>query len=116
MKRVPQTPEVRTPTSAWAGLALSKTSPFALGDGMSQLSLREKLTPFDKASTTGFIDSMPASMNRIPLSDFKDIHSLLTYLKLEHYISKYTHRFCFVFRLVNKQTLFAGKFFLQRLK
>lgn len=82
--------QVRTPTDAWAKFSLSKTSPFALESstmGVSQWAQREKLT-FDKVATTGLIDSVPWS-DRMPLSQFKDIHSLLSHLKLEHYISKY---------------------------
>lgn len=81
--------EVRTPTNAWAGFGLSKTSPFAVESaaaGMSQWSQRDNIQ-FDKASTTGLIDVMPSS-ERIPLSQFKDIHSLLNHLKLEHYTSE----------------------------
>lgn len=78
--------QIRTPTDAWAKLSLSKTSPFALEtstSGVSQWAQREKLN-FDKVATTGLIDSIP---ERIPISHFKDIHSLLSHLKLEHYIS-----------------------------
>lgn len=82
--------QVRTPTDAWSKFSLSKTSPFALESstvGVSQWAQREKLN-FDKVSTTSLIDSIPWN-DRIPLSQFKDIHSLLSHLKLEHYISKY---------------------------
>lgn len=86
--------QVRTPTDAWAKFSLSKTSPFALqssstSSGLSQWAQREKLN-FDKAATTGFIDSVPWN-DRIPLSQFKDMHSLLSHLKLEHYISMYSN-------------------------
>lgn len=82
--------QVRTPTDAWVKFSLSKTSPFAIESssaGVSQWAHREKLN-FDKVATTGLIDSVPWS-DRISLSQFKDIHSLLSHLKLEHYISKY---------------------------
>lgn len=81
--------QVRTPTNVWSKFSLSKSSPFALESsavGVSQWAHREKLN-FDKVVTTGLIDSVPWS-DRIPLSQFKDIHSLLSHLKLEHYISK----------------------------
>lgn len=87
--------QIRTPTDAWTKLSLSKTSPFALESctsGVSQWAQREKLN-FDKAATTGLIDTVPWT-DRMPLSQFKDIHSLLSHLKLEHYISMYiTRRF-----------------------
>lgn len=79
---------IRTPTDAWAKLSLSKTSPFALESSTSSEShwaQREKLN-FYKVATTGLIDSAPCA-DRMPLSQFKDIHSLLSHLKLEHYIS-----------------------------
>lgn len=86
--------QARTPTDAWTKFSLSKTSPFALESssssstmGVSQWAHREKLN-FDKVATTGLIDCVPWS-DRILLSQFKDIHSLLSHLKLEHYISKY---------------------------
>lgn len=82
--------EVRTPTSSWAGFALSKSSPFALESNASEMShwakAREKLL-FDKVATTSLLDCMPSN-DRIALSQFKDIHSLLTHIKLEHYISE----------------------------
>lgn len=79
----------RTPTDSWTKFSLSKTSPFALESscsGVSQWANREKLN-FDKVVTTSLIDSVPWN-DRIPLTQFKDIHSLLSHLKLEHYISK----------------------------
>lgn len=82
--------EVRTPTNAWAGFGLSKTSPFAVEaatSGMLPWSGQRENVQFDKASTTSLIDAIPAT-DRIPLSHFKHIHSLLHHLKLEHYISE----------------------------
>ena len=87
--------QVRTPTDAWVKFSLSRTSPFALESssaGVSQWAQREKLN-FDKVATTGIIDSVPWS-DRVSLSQFKDIHSLLSHLKLEHYISKYNFNEC----------------------
>lgn len=82
--------QTRTPTDAWAKLSLSKTSPFTLESstmGVPQWVPREELC-FDKVATTGLIDSVSWT-DRIPLSQFKDIHSLLSHLKLEHYISEH---------------------------
>lgn len=87
MNRAPQG-ELSTPTPAWAGLGLSKTSPFALETaGISQWTHREETMPFKLGSTTSIRDSTP-SEDRTQLSQFNDIHSLLTHLKLDHYISK----------------------------
>lgn len=87
--------QVRTPTDAWNKFSLSKSSPFALESssavGVSQWAHREKLN-FDKVATTSLIDSVPWN-DRLPLSQFKDIHSLLSHLKLEHYISEYYFEF-----------------------
>lgn len=81
--------QIRTPTDAWSKFSLSKSSPFALESSavdVSQWANREKLN-FDKVATTSLIDSVPWN-DRMPLSQFKDIHSLLSHLKLEHYIGK----------------------------
>lgn len=87
MERAPQG-EVRTPTNAWAGLSLSKTSPFALETaGISQWTHRNENSPYKLGATTGILDSTPAQ-ERVQLSQFKDIPSLMTHLKLDHYISK----------------------------
>lgn len=82
--------QIRTPTDAWSKFSLSKSSPFALETaafGAPQWAHQEKLH-FDKGATTGLIESVPWN-DRISLSQFKDIHSLLSHLKLEHYISTY---------------------------
>lgn len=89
MERSPKS-ELRTPTNAWAGLALSKTSPSALEmAGLSQWTYRDQNSPYKLGSTTGILDSAPPAQDQTQLSQFKDIHSLLNHLKLDHYISKY---------------------------
>lgn len=88
MKRPPQG-ELRTPTPAWAGLSLSKSSPLALEpSGISQWNYREEHSPYKFGATTGLLDTTYPG-NRQPLSEFKDIQSLLVHLQLDHYISKY---------------------------
>lgn len=80
--------EVRTPTHHWAGLALSKTSPSVLETaGLSQWAHRDENFPYKLGSTTSMLDSTP-TQDRVQLSQFKDIHSLLTHLKLDHYLGK----------------------------
>lgn len=119
MERAPHG-EVRTPTSQWAGLGLSKTSPFALetaaavnnstssgttptnslnyhnspaqvaatASGKIQWPRTENnASPYGLGTTTGLLDVAPVE-KRSQLCQHKDIHSLLTYLGLEHYISK----------------------------
>lgn len=114
MERAPQG-EIRTPTSHWAGLNLSKTSPYALesvsdqsaaGNGantssnssvnppgissttLSQWSRSDNASPYNLNATTGMLDVLPAQQRAL-LCQHKDIHSLLMHLGLEHYISKY---------------------------
>lgn len=87
MEQVPPN-AARTPTKAWAGLNLSKTSPFALEKAnIPQWTNRDEAFSFKLSSSTGVFDNIPAQ-DRIKLSQFQDIYSLLTHLKLGHYISK----------------------------
>lgn len=104
MERAPQG-ELRTPNSAWAGLHLSKTSPFALetipdqsvtesnASGNTGLGLNPRWTrtdttsPYNMSATTGLMDVLPAQQRAL-ICQHKDIHSLMMHLGLEHYISK----------------------------
>lgn len=87
MERIPHG-EPRTPTQEWAGLGLSKTSPFALEtSGISHWTHRDDSRPFKLNATTTTMD--PLAQDHSELTQFTDIQSLLVYLKLEHYISKY---------------------------
>lgn len=97
MERPPQG-EVRTPTSQWAGLGLSKTSPFALETASHNVDANNirnqwvhnvgNASPYSNMGvTTGILESTPAE-KRAVLTHQKDIHSLMTHLGLEHYISK----------------------------
>lgn len=99
MERAPQG-EVRTPTAQWAGLGLSKTSPFALETASNIVDANNSRnqwvrnagnsSPYNMGVTTSILESAPAD-KRAVLTHQKDIHSLMTHLGLEHYISKYTH-------------------------
>lgn len=89
MERQPQG-EVRTPNSHWSGIGLSKSSPFSLENASrnnNQWDRGENL-PYNLGVTTGVLDVTPTSQ-RTPFAHFKDIHTLLTHLGLDHYISKY---------------------------
>lgn len=97
MERAPQG-EIRTPNSNWAGLGISYTSPApletAIDDSLTTWNRGNGVTaghlsPYNLGATTGIVDSTPTN-RRLNLSQHKDIHSLLTSLGLEHYISKYT--------------------------
>lgn len=88
--------QLRTPNDSWVKFSLSKTSPCFLETstaGKSQWGHRAK-SNFEKSTTTGFIDDVSWN-EQTPLSQFKDIHSLLSHLKLEHYISKIIFQFSF---------------------
>ncbi|XP_061397140.1 protein bicaudal C [Musca vetustissima] len=98
MERPPVAGELRTPTPSWMGMGLSRTSPvpmetvddlspwhrgptgLGVGGGAGPL-----VSPYGLGSTTGIVDSTPTN-RRLQLTQYKDIHSLLTSLGLEHYI------------------------------
>ncbi|EDW77980.2 uncharacterized protein Dwil_GK24769, isoform B [Drosophila willistoni] len=96
MERTPVAGELRTPTPAWLGMGLSRTSPapietvddgLASGQGWrmpapSPLGLG---SPYGVSATTGLLDATPVN-RRMQLSQHKDIQTLLTSLGLEHYI------------------------------
>lgn len=98
MERAPQG-EVRTPTSHWADLGLSKTSPFALETTPTSSNTNtafwtrpDTASPYHLGATTGMLDGIPANQRSL-LIKHKDIHSLMTHLGLEHYISKFYYIF-----------------------
>lgn len=97
MERPPVAGELRTPTPSWMGMGLSRTSPVpietvddlspwhrgptgCLGGGAGPL-----VSPYGLGATTGIVDSTPTN-RRLQLTQYKDIHSLLTAQGLEHYI------------------------------
>lgn len=113
--------EARTPTANWIGLGLSRTSPAPLESATptnedfigswsrnSAAALQnaaalnnnggQQLSPYNLSSTTGLVDSTPSN-RRLQLTQHKDIHSLLTSLGLEHYISKFFIIFKILFKL-----------------
>lgn len=94
--------ELRTPTPSWAGMALSRTSPGVLESVDDNLWPRNvhgmnfnggagangaPISPYALGVTVGLMDATPTN-RRLKLSQHKDIHTLLTSLGLEHYISK----------------------------
>ncbi|XP_017856704.1 PREDICTED: protein bicaudal C [Drosophila arizonae] len=97
MERTPVAGELRTPTPAWLGMGLSRTSPAPLetvDDGIGGVNgWRMPLpppglgSPYGLSATTGLLDATPVS-RRMQLSQHKDIHTLLTSLGLEHYITR----------------------------
>lgn len=90
MKRAIEGESVRTPTSTWAGLGLSKTSPFSLetvrkSNDWDHNDASPSVSPFGLVQTAGMVDSTPSNL----LGNYKDIQSLLVHLGLEHYINTF---------------------------
>lgn len=108
MERQPISGEARTPNANWIGLSLSRTSPANIestddfsqnhGNGYNY----GQVSPYGLGATTGLVDSTPTN-RRLQLSQHKDIHSLLTSLRLEHYISK-----LYLYKLVTSNFLFLN--------
>lgn len=114
MERSPNIGEIRIPNSNWIGLALSRTSPAPLetvddmtgwnrNNGMGGTPpgltavasannnngiINKNISPYNMGATTGLVDSIPSN-RRMQLSHYKDIHSMLTGLGLEHYIKTF---------------------------
>lgn len=94
MERPPIAGELRTPTPNWMGMGLSRTSPAPM-EMVDDLAPWQRglagagilASPYGLGATTGIVDSTPTN-RRLQLNQYKDIHSLLTALGLEHYISK----------------------------
>lgn len=94
MERAPIAGELRTPTSNWMGMGLSRTSPAPIETVDDLAPWQRSLgavgilaSPYALGATTGIVDST-TSNRRLQLTQYKDIHSLMTGLGLEHYISK----------------------------
>ncbi|KAM8716534.1 hypothetical protein ACLKA7_003415 [Drosophila subpalustris] len=96
MERTPVAGELRTPTPAWLGMGLSRTSPAPIetvDDGGATAANSWRMpppppglcSPYGLGATTGLLDATPVS-RRMQLSQHKDIHTLLTSVGLEHYI------------------------------
>ncbi|XP_051858957.1 protein bicaudal C [Drosophila albomicans] len=99
MERTPVAGELRTPTPAWMGMGISRTSPAPIetvddgsnGGGNTANGWRMPppppglCSPYGLSATTGLLDATPVS-RRMQLSQHKDIHTLLTSVGLEHYI------------------------------
>ncbi|XP_037828620.1 protein bicaudal C [Lucilia sericata] len=92
MERPPVAGELRTPTPNWMGMGLSRTSPAPI-ETVDDLAPWQRglagagilASPYGLGATTGIVDSTSAN-RRLQLTQYKDIHSLLTALGLEHYI------------------------------
>ncbi|XP_055680364.1 protein bicaudal C [Lutzomyia longipalpis] len=85
--------EVRTPTSTWQGLGLSRTSPMTPRDGISGAFSADwedtaVASPYQLGKTCGILDSTPVQ-RRAQIGHHPDLQSLLTSLDLEHYINTF---------------------------
>ncbi|KAJ6649862.1 Protein bicaudal C, partial [Pseudolycoriella hygida] len=91
MRRALDGEEIRTPTSTWSGLGLSRTSPFCLESSVRKPNSWEnnEASPFSLAKTSGFFDSANALPSHMLLGQHKDLQSLLVSLGLEHYINTF---------------------------
>lgn len=92
MKRVLDGEAIRTPTSAWSGLGLSKTSPFSLEtvrkpNEWDHNEASPAVSPFGLGKTTGIVDA--TASNNLLLGHHKDIQSLLISLGLDHYVNTF---------------------------
>lgn len=87
MKRALEGEAIRTPTSSWTGLGLSRTSPFSLETVRKSNDWdHNDASPYGLVKTTGIVDSGPSNML---YGHYKDMQSLLISLGLEHYIDTF---------------------------
>lgn len=91
----PQAGELRTPTAAWQGMNLSRTSPSAMETPISNNAWVESAPPENVAGmfnnmTTTVLDSTPVR-HRNQLSKYNDIVTLLTGLGLEQCIPNFVN-------------------------
>ncbi|XP_037024571.1 protein bicaudal C isoform X1 [Bradysia coprophila] len=94
MKRSLDGEEIRTPTSQWSGLGLSKTSPFSLETvrksndwDHNEAPAASVSSPFGLGKTTGIVDA--SSTNLLSAGPPKDMNTMLISLGLEHYIDTF---------------------------
>lgn len=91
----PQQGETRIPTSHWQGAGLSRTSPNTLENSHNNNNTANGNQWLDQqqydliSMTTSLLDSTPLRQ-RIHLSKYNDIASLLTCLGLENHIRKFS--------------------------
>lgn len=88
MEMHPRVDQPRTPTSCWAGVGLSRSStmvPKNLNAMVHPGGVLAQNSPYTLGKTSGILDSSPA-VHRNYLNRHENIQSLLTSLRLEHYI------------------------------
>ncbi|XP_070492413.1 protein bicaudal C isoform X2 [Chironomus tepperi] len=91
MSLTPQQGEVRTPTSAWQGMGISRTSPSQLEhNSWSDAQPPDGIVPGLFNMTTSLLDSTPMR-HRSQLSNYSDIATLLTGLGLGHHIQHFVN-------------------------
>lgn len=88
MKRSLDCESIRTPTPTWAGLGLSRTSPFPVETIRNDWE-RNNSSPYNLPSTSGMSIVDPAPSSKMFLNHHKDIRSLLSHLGLEHYMNTF---------------------------
>lgn len=91
MSLTPQQGEVRTPTAAWQGMGISRTSPSQLEhNSWSDAQPPDGIVPGLFNMTTSLLDSTPMR-HRSQLSNYSDIATLLTGLGLGHHIQHFVN-------------------------
>lgn len=91
MEVPPRPDQPRTPTSVWAGVGLSRSSTMIpktsspLAGGSDYQNPPPGISPYNLGKTGGILDSTPVT-HRQYLMRHENIQSLLTSLRLEHYI------------------------------
>lgn len=87
MEVPPVAGEIRVPTPTWSGMSLSRTSPLPVDYSNDPAwSPRNTASPYNLGVTTSLLDVTPKHQ-RHNLSQYNDLHTLLSKLGLEHYIS-----------------------------
>lgn len=89
MQGTPVQGEARIPTPVWAGMSLSCTSPIPTETpDTNNIWKRGNITPYNMGVTTSLLDVTPRQQ-RQNLSRYNDLHTLMVYLGLEHYIKTF---------------------------
>lgn len=86
MEIPPVAGEMRVPTPTWSGMSLSRTSPLPVDYSNDPAWSRHNASSYNLGVTTSLLDVTP-KQQRQNLSQYNDLHTILTKLGLEHYIS-----------------------------
>lgn len=115
MEIPPRSDQPRTPTGAWAGIGLSRSSTMIPKTPSPMLGGAHHnpppgISPYNLGKTGGILDSTPVT-HRQQIMRHENIQSLLTSLRLEHYICEWEW-FTEIFTVID---LISSFFILQRI-